>query len=60
MMVRVGGGWETLEDYLERHVPNRSTIKAYYRPPISMANLYQMSINKAIKMDIAMNLINAH
>jgi hypothetical protein len=58
MMVRVGGGWETLEDYLERHVPNRSTIKAYYRPPHN--NLYQMSINKAIKMDIAMNLINAH
>ena len=32
MMVKVGGGWETLEDYLQRHVPNRSTIQAYNRP----------------------------
>ncbi|XP_063401976.1 growth arrest-specific protein 2-like [Mytilus trossulus] len=32
VMVKVGGGWETLEDYMDRHVPYKFKIAEYKRP----------------------------
>ncbi|KAK1328393.1 hypothetical protein QTO34_011966 [Cnephaeus nilssonii] len=33
VMVRVGGGWDTLEHYLDKHDPCRCSSQAAHRPP---------------------------
>uniref|UniRef100_A0A667WNT1 Growth arrest specific 2 like 1 n=1 Tax=Myripristis murdjan TaxID=586833 RepID=A0A667WNT1_9TELE len=34
VMVRVGGGWDTLEHYLDKHDPCRSMISLYHNEPL--------------------------
>ena len=34
-MVRVGGGWDTLQNYLDKHDPCRCRRGAFFLPPSS-------------------------